>query len=115
MAEQFPLSAIREIKFLNSLKHKNIVNLREIVSSKGCESMGKRNSIFILPRWFKYPFHRYPLAEADLPTMDLKRPGCQEEGGGHPHAGAPKHVCLFVVAPMVSYPVVASLTMSRSY
>jgi serine/threonine protein kinase len=35
----FPLCAIREIKCLNSLKHSNIVNLREIVTSKGCEQL----------------------------------------------------------------------------
>ena len=36
----FPLCAIREIKFLKSLKHKNIVNLRDIASSKGAEHLG---------------------------------------------------------------------------
>jgi serine/threonine protein kinase len=33
--EGFPITAIREIKLLSSLKHENIVNLREIVRSKG--------------------------------------------------------------------------------
>ena len=31
----FPLSAIREIKFLKALRHKNIVNLRDVINSKG--------------------------------------------------------------------------------
>jgi hypothetical protein len=37
--EGFPITAIREIKLLSTLKHENIVNLREIVRSKGalCE------------------------------------------------------------------------------
>ena len=35
----FPLCAVREVKFLKSLVHKNIVTLREIVSSKGCEHL----------------------------------------------------------------------------
>lgn len=35
----FPLCAVREVKFLKSLAHKNIVTLREIVSSKGCEHL----------------------------------------------------------------------------
>lgn len=30
----FPITAIREIKILQNLKHKNIINLREIVSDK---------------------------------------------------------------------------------
>lgn len=32
--EGFPITAIREVKILKSLKHKNIVNLKEIVVSK---------------------------------------------------------------------------------
>jgi len=36
----FPLVAIREIKFLKTLQHKNIVTLKEIVSSKGAEHLG---------------------------------------------------------------------------
>lgn len=35
--EGFPITAIREIKLLSSLKHENIVNLREIVRSKGAQ------------------------------------------------------------------------------
>ncbi len=35
----FPLCAVREIKFLKSLSHKNIVTLKEIVTSKGCEHL----------------------------------------------------------------------------
>ena len=36
----FPLVAIREIRFLKMLQHKNIVCLKEIVSSKGAEHLG---------------------------------------------------------------------------
>lgn len=35
----FPLSAVREIKFLKSLSHRNIVKLKDIVTSKGCEHL----------------------------------------------------------------------------
>ncbi len=35
----FPLCAIREIKFLKSLKHKNIVSLLDIASSQGVEHL----------------------------------------------------------------------------
>lgn len=38
-AAGFPLCAVREIKFLKSLSHKNIVKLKDIVSSKGCEHL----------------------------------------------------------------------------
>ena len=41
----FPLYAIREIKFLKSLKHKNIVNLRDIASSKGVEHLGTKTDM----------------------------------------------------------------------
>lgn len=38
-AHGFPLCAVREIKFLKSLSHKNIVKLKDIASSKGCEHL----------------------------------------------------------------------------
>ena len=31
----FPITAIREVKILKALRHENIVNLKEIVTSKG--------------------------------------------------------------------------------
>lgn len=38
--EGFPITAIREIKLLSTLKHENIVNLREIVRSRGAGEQG---------------------------------------------------------------------------
>jgi serine/threonine protein kinase len=35
----FPLCAVREIKFLKQLQHPNVVDLLDIVSSKGCEHL----------------------------------------------------------------------------
>jgi cyclin-dependent kinase 12/13 len=35
----FPLCAVREIKLLKSLQHKNIVKLKDIITSKGCEHL----------------------------------------------------------------------------
>lgn len=35
----FPMCSVREIKFLKSLSHKNIVTLKDIVTSKGCEHL----------------------------------------------------------------------------
>ena len=32
--EGFPITAIREIKILSSMRHENVVNLREIVRSE---------------------------------------------------------------------------------
>ena len=39
---QFPVTAIREIKILKVLNHKNIVQLKEIVTSKGATDPAKR-------------------------------------------------------------------------
>jgi cyclin-dependent kinase 12/13 len=38
-AAGFPLCAVREIKLLKSLAHRNIVKLKDIITSKGCEHM----------------------------------------------------------------------------
>ena len=35
----FPLCAVREIKFLKSLTHKNVVHLKDVISSKGCDNI----------------------------------------------------------------------------
>eukprot|EP00976_Prorocentrum_cordatum_P075385 1181891-Prorocentrum_minimum.AAC.3 len=57
--EGFPITAIREIKILKSLNHKNVVKLKEIVTSK--ESSGtkieplansKTQDVFVLSRRF---------------------------------------------------------------
>ena len=37
---QFPITAIREIKILKVLNHKNVVRLKEIVTSKGTRAPG---------------------------------------------------------------------------
>lgn len=37
----FPLYAIREIKFLKMLQHKNIVKLHDVITSKGCQHLEK--------------------------------------------------------------------------
>lgn len=41
----FPITALREVKILKALHHDNIVNLKEIVTSKGAYS-------FVSPRLF---------------------------------------------------------------
>lgn len=38
---QFPITAIREIKILKVLRHKNVVNLREIVTSAGMRTLAR--------------------------------------------------------------------------
>ncbi|WIA40855.1 hypothetical protein OEZ86_004522 [Tetradesmus obliquus] len=52
--EGFPITAIREIKLLSSLKHENIVNLREIVRSKVTKESKYRGDIFMV---FDYAEH----------------------------------------------------------
>lgn len=38
----FPLNAVREIKFLKSIQHKNIVSLKEVITSKTCEHLDEQ-------------------------------------------------------------------------
>ncbi|CAI7915288.1 unnamed protein product [Closterium sp. NIES-53] len=52
--EGFPITAIREIKILKKLKHENIVNLKEIVTSKAEESNKYKGSIYMV---FEYMDH----------------------------------------------------------
>ena len=40
--EGFPITAIREIKILKKLRHKNVVDLKEIVTSKANASNGHK-------------------------------------------------------------------------
>lgn len=35
----FPMNAVREIKFLKYLRHKNIVELKDVITSKGCDDL----------------------------------------------------------------------------
>jgi len=46
--EGFPITAIREIKILKVLNHKNVVRLKEIVTSKGAEYNQGKGSIYMV-------------------------------------------------------------------
>ena len=50
-ASGFPLCAVREIKFLKSLQHKNIVKLKDVATSKACEflEMPVKKDITVVP------------------------------------------------------------------
>eukprot|EP00854_Cymbomonas_tetramitiformis_P021700 gene21700-26101_t len=52
--EGFPITAIREIKILKSLSHKNVVRLKECVTSKAHESNQNKGSIYMV---FEYMDH----------------------------------------------------------
>lgn len=52
--EGFPITAIREIKILKRLKHKNIVNLKEIVTSSSTKTDKGRADVFLV---FEYLEH----------------------------------------------------------
>eukprot|EP00879_Flechtneria_rotunda_P027403 GHRR01029353.1.p1 GENE.GHRR01029353.1~~GHRR01029353.1.p1 ORF type:complete len:204 (+),score=51.67 GHRR01029353.1:374-985(+) len=52
--EGFPITAIREIKLLSTLKHENIVNLREIVRSRVHKESKYKGDIFMV---FDYAEH----------------------------------------------------------
>jgi len=43
--EGFPITAIREIKILKKLRHRNIIDLKEIVTSKASAENGHKGSI----------------------------------------------------------------------
>lgn len=45
--EGFPVTAIREIKLLRDLQHENVIDLREVVSSKE-EDIGRKGDIYIV-------------------------------------------------------------------
>ena len=47
--EGFPITAIREIKILRQLKHKNIVYLKEIVTNKKDALELKKDAGWLLP------------------------------------------------------------------
>lgn len=68
----FPITAIREIKILKELNHKNIIKLKEIVTSKGTEGDPvKKGSIYLV-----FEFMDHDLAGLlDSPT--LKAPNAQ--------------------------------------
>ena len=52
--EGFPITAIREIKILKKLRHRNVVDLKEIVTSKASASNGHKGSIYLV---FEYMDH----------------------------------------------------------
>jgi cyclin-dependent kinase 12/13 len=62
--EGFPITAIREIKILRSLSHKNVINMKEIVTSKN------KSSIYMV---FEYMDHDLA-GLADRPGMKFSIP-----------------------------------------
>ena len=48
LGAQFPITAIREIKILKILNHKNVVRLKEIVTSKGADYNQGKGSIYMV-------------------------------------------------------------------
>lgn len=62
--EGFPITAIREIKILKSLNHKNVIKMKEIVTSKN------KNSIYMV---FEYMDHDLT-GLADRPGMKFSTP-----------------------------------------
>jgi cyclin-dependent kinase 12/13 len=68
----FPITAIREIKILKELNHKNIIKLKEIVTSKGTEGDPvKKGSIYLV-----FEFMDHDLAGL-LDSPNLKAPNAQ--------------------------------------
>ena len=68
--EGFPITAIREIKILKKLRHKNVVDLKEIVTSKANASNGHKGSIYLV---FEYMDHDLT-GLAERPGMKFSLP-----------------------------------------
>lgn len=51
---QFPITALREIRILQLLKHENVVNLIEICRTKGNGLKETPVVVFLLPLYFLY-------------------------------------------------------------
>jgi len=68
--EGFPITAIREIKILKKLRHKNVIDLKEIVTSKATDSNGMKGSIYLV---FEYMDHDLT-GLADRPGMKFSLP-----------------------------------------
>ncbi|CAD8099994.1 unnamed protein product [Paramecium primaurelia] len=56
MAEGFPITAIREIKLLKIMNHKNILRLREIIISKASFRNNFRGSTFLVFDYYDHDF-----------------------------------------------------------
>ncbi|CAD8108880.1 unnamed protein product [Paramecium sonneborni] len=56
MAEGFPITAIREIKLLKIMNHKNILRLREIIVSKASFRNNFRGSTFLVFDYYDHDF-----------------------------------------------------------
>jgi cyclin-dependent kinase 12/13 len=52
--EGFPITAIREIKILKILNHKNVVRLKEIVTSKGSDYNQGKGSIYMVMEFLEH-------------------------------------------------------------
>eukprot|EP00297_Palpitomonas_bilix_P003430 CAMPEP_0113878316 /NCGR_PEP_ID=MMETSP0780_2-20120614/6607_1 /TAXON_ID=652834 /ORGANISM="Palpitomonas bilix" /LENGTH=560 /DNA_ID=CAMNT_0000864757 /DNA_START=274 /DNA_END=1961 /DNA_ORIENTATION=+ /assembly_acc=CAM_ASM_000599 len=68
--EGFPITAIREIKILKMLDHENVLNLREIVTSRPTDYNRGRGSVFMVFDYIEHDLagliEKYTL---DLPTI----------------------------------------------
>jgi len=68
--EGFPITAIREIKILKKLRHVNVIDLKEIVTSKATDSNGQKGSIYLV---FEYMDHDLT-GLADRPDIKFSLP-----------------------------------------
>mmetsp|Transcript_9627 Transcript_9627/g.19962 ORF Transcript_9627/g.19962 Transcript_9627/m.19962 type:complete len:198 (-) Transcript_9627:397-990(-) len=68
--EGFPITAIREIKVLNSLNHKNLVKMKEIVTSRAHECNQNKGSVYMV---FEYMDHDLA-GLSDRPGMKFTPP-----------------------------------------
>jgi len=66
--EGFPITAIREIKLLRDMDHENVVNLKEVVTSKETKETRNRGSVYIV---FEFMDHDL-MGLMDTANMEFK-------------------------------------------
>lgn len=66
----FPICTLREIKFLKALSHKNLIHLRDVVSSKGAEHLGISTTQLFLTLYLAIYLSSYSDLNPDSKSSD---------------------------------------------
>jgi serine/threonine protein kinase len=71
-SEGFPITAIREIKILKMLNHKNIIDLKELIMSKPNNHNNKRCSTFLVFEYMEHDFFCFLKKEVEFKLTEVK-------------------------------------------
>ena len=72
MSDGFPITALREIKILKLLNHKNIIKLKEIIVSKPSERNDYRGKTFLVFEYMEHDFGGLIRNEYDFNFPEIK-------------------------------------------